>query len=133
MSKSSPFVRLVKSSNSRILLFIKINFDFLKGTPIQNTMAELWSLLHFVMPTLFDNHEEFDDWFSKDIESRLVVRYCLFFQLFVDFTLKKQFHNSFYISVLKASLKWMKNKSQDFIPYSNLLCYVESKKMLKMN
>ena len=43
-------------------------------------MAELWSLLHFVMPTLFDNHEEFDDWFSKDIESRL-VRYlfsCLF-------------------------------------------------------
>ena len=95
MSKSSPFVRLVKSSNSRILLFIKINFDFLKGTPIQNTMAELWSLLHFVMPTLFDNHEEFDDWFSKDIESRLVVRYYLFFQLFVDFTLKKQFHNSF--------------------------------------
>ena len=96
-------------------------------------MAELWSLLHFVMPTLFDNHEEFDDWFSKDIESRLVVRYCLFFQLIVDFTLKKQFHNSFYISVLKASLKWMKNKSQDFIPYSNLLCYVESKKTLKMN
>ena len=43
-------------------------------------MAELWSLLHFVMPTLFDNHEEFDDWFSKDIESRLVlVRYYLFF------------------------------------------------------
>ena len=46
-------------------------------------MAELWSLLHFVMPTLFDNHEEFDDWFSKDIESRL-VRYlfsCLFILL----------------------------------------------------
>jgi DNA helicase INO80 len=32
-------------------------------------MAELWSLLHFVMPTLFDSHEEFNDWFSKDIES----------------------------------------------------------------
>ena len=58
-------------------------------------MAELWSLLHFVMPTLFDNHEEFDDWFSKDIESRLVVRYYLFFQLFVDFTLKKQFDKFF--------------------------------------
>ena len=41
----------------------------LSGTPIQNTMAELWSLLHFVMPTLFDSHEEFNDWFSKDIES----------------------------------------------------------------
>eukprot|EP01124_Arcella_intermedia_P037076 TRINITY_DN9843_c1_g1_i1.p1 TRINITY_DN9843_c1_g1~~TRINITY_DN9843_c1_g1_i1.p1 ORF type:complete len:708 (+),score=160.85 TRINITY_DN9843_c1_g1_i1:26-2125(+) len=32
-------------------------------------MAELWALLHFIMPTLFDNHAEFADWFSKDIES----------------------------------------------------------------
>ncbi len=41
----------------------------MKSTLIQNSMAELWSLLHFVMPTLFDSHEEFNDWFSKDIES----------------------------------------------------------------
>nr|CAB3256206.1 helicase SWR1 [Phallusia mammillata] len=40
----------------------------LTGTPIQNTMAELWALLHFIMPTLFDNHAEFNEWFSKDIE-----------------------------------------------------------------
>lgn len=39
------------------------------GTPIQNSMAELWALLHFIMPTLFDSHEEFNEWFSKDIES----------------------------------------------------------------
>ena len=32
-------------------------------------MAELWALLHFIMPTLFDSHAEFADWFSKDIES----------------------------------------------------------------
>lgn len=32
-------------------------------------MAELWALLHFIMPTLFDNHQEFAEWFSKDIES----------------------------------------------------------------
>lgn len=32
-------------------------------------MAELWALLHFIMPTLFDSHEEFNEWFSKDIES----------------------------------------------------------------
>ena len=42
----------------------------LTGTPIQNNMAELWSLLHFIMPTLFDSHEEFNEWFSKDIESQ---------------------------------------------------------------
>ncbi|PRP76042.1 hypothetical protein PROFUN_01758 [Planoprotostelium fungivorum] len=39
------------------------------GTPIQNNMAELWSLLHFIMPTLFDSHDEFNEWFSKDIEN----------------------------------------------------------------
>src|SRR4051794_31811361 len=31
-------------------------------------MQELWALLHFIMPTLFDSHEEFSEWFSKDIE-----------------------------------------------------------------
>ena len=41
----------------------------LSGTPIQNSMAELWALLHFIMPILFDSHEEFNEWFSKDIES----------------------------------------------------------------
>jgi DNA helicase INO80 len=32
-------------------------------------MQELWALLHFIMPTLFDSHDEFSEWFSKDIES----------------------------------------------------------------
>lgn len=41
----------------------------LSGTPIQNSMAELWALLHFIMPTMFDSHDEFNEWFSKDIES----------------------------------------------------------------
>ena len=63
----------IKSSASqrwKMLLEFKCrNRLLLSGTPIQNSMAELWSLLHFVMPTLFDSHEEFNDWFSKDIES----------------------------------------------------------------
>jgi DNA helicase INO80 len=41
----------------------------LTGTPIQNSMAELWALLHFIMPQLFDSHEQFQEWFSKDIEA----------------------------------------------------------------
>ena len=32
-------------------------------------MPELWALLHFIMPSLFDSHEEFSEWFSKDIEN----------------------------------------------------------------
>ena len=30
---------------------------------------ELWALLHFIMPSLFDSHDEFSEWFSKDIEN----------------------------------------------------------------
>ena len=35
-------------------------------------MAELWALLHFIMPTLFDSHEQFQEWFAKDIEAHSV-------------------------------------------------------------
>ncbi|VDI53953.1 DNA helicase INO80 [Mytilus galloprovincialis] len=63
----------IKSSSSvrwKILLgFNCRNRLLLTGTPIQNSMAELWALLHFIMPTMFDSHEEFNEWFSKDIES----------------------------------------------------------------
>ncbi|XP_014672391.1 PREDICTED: DNA helicase INO80-like isoform X2 [Priapulus caudatus] len=52
-----------------LLAFTCRNRLLLTGTPIQNSMAELWALLHFIMPTLFDSHDEFNEWFSKDIES----------------------------------------------------------------
>lgn len=63
----------LKSSSSvrwKTLLGFKCrNRLLLTGTPIQNSMQELWALLHFIMPTLFDSHDEFSEWFSKDIES----------------------------------------------------------------
>ncbi|EPY53149.1 SNF2 family helicase Ino80 [Schizosaccharomyces cryophilus OY26] len=63
----------IKSSSSSrwksLLAFKCRNRLLLTGTPIQNTMQELWALLHFIMPTLFDSHNEFSEWFSKDIES----------------------------------------------------------------
>lgn len=63
----------IKSTSSvrwKLLLgFNCRNRLLLSGTPIQNSMAELWALLHFIMPTLFDSHDEFNEWFSKDIES----------------------------------------------------------------
>lgn len=70
-----------------LLSFHCRNRLLLTGTPIQNSMqgvyfpitesrlvitncfAELWALLHFIMPSLFDSHDEFNEWFSKDIEN----------------------------------------------------------------
>ena len=34
------------------------------GTPLQNNLTELWSLLHFLMPTIFDKLESFESWFD---------------------------------------------------------------------
>lgn len=63
----------IKSSQSSrwksLLSFHCRNRLLLTGTPIQNNMQELWALLHFIMPSLFDSHDEFSEWFSKDIES----------------------------------------------------------------
>nr|KYP52000.1 DNA helicase INO80 complex isogeny 1 [Cajanus cajan] len=63
----------IKSATSirwkTLLSFNCRNRLLLTGTPIQNNMAELWALLHFIMPTLFDSHEQFNEWFSKGIEN----------------------------------------------------------------
>ena len=63
-------IKNIRSQRWSTLLSLKSrNKLLLTGTPIQNTMAELWALLHFIMPQLFDSHEEFQEWFSKDIEA----------------------------------------------------------------
>lgn len=50
-------IRSLKSivANNRLLL---------TGTPIQNTLDELWSLLNFVNPQIFDDLKVFQSWFG---------------------------------------------------------------------
>ena len=31
----------------------------LTGTPLQNNLMELWSLMHFLMPKIFQSHSQF--------------------------------------------------------------------------
>lgn len=39
----------------------------LTGTPLQNDLMELWSLMHFLMPHLFQSQQEFKEWFCNPI------------------------------------------------------------------
>jgi SNF2 family DNA or RNA helicase len=53
-----------------------MNFDsirrlLLTGTPLQNNLMELWSLMHFLMPHVFNSRKEFAYWFSNPLESAL--------------------------------------------------------------
>lgn len=34
------------------------------GTPLQNNLAELWSLLNFILPDVFCNLADFESWFD---------------------------------------------------------------------
>ncbi|TQS32678.1 hypothetical protein Golomagni_07001, partial [Golovinomyces magnicellulatus] len=39
------------------------------GTPLQNNLKELWSLLHFLLPDIFTDWESFESWFDfSDLE-----------------------------------------------------------------
>lgn len=41
-----------------------MNRLILTGTPLQNNLAELWSLLNFLLPEIFDDLGTFESWFD---------------------------------------------------------------------
>lgn len=43
----------------------------LTGTPLQNNLLELWSLMHILMPDVFSSHEDFKDWFGDPLTSAI--------------------------------------------------------------
>jgi ATP-dependent helicase STH1/SNF2 len=45
------------------------NRILLTGTPLQNNLPELWSLLNFLLPKIFNSVDNFDAWFSKPFQS----------------------------------------------------------------
>lgn len=54
MSKLSQVLREMKVTNRFLLT----------GTPLQNNLHELWALLNFLLPDIFDSAENFDDYFN---------------------------------------------------------------------
>ncbi|KAJ7560784.1 hypothetical protein O6H91_04G145700 [Diphasiastrum complanatum] len=45
----------------------------LTGTPLQNDLHELWSLLNLLLPEVFDSSKVFHDWFSKPFQKEGTV------------------------------------------------------------
>ncbi|KAI7192108.1 SWI/SNF chromatin remodeling complex component [Hortaea werneckii] len=58
----------IKNLNCRLIRELQsyqsANRLLITGTPLQNNLAELWSLLHFLMPSIFDKLESFESWFD---------------------------------------------------------------------
>ncbi|XP_033627174.1 helicase SRCAP-like isoform X2 [Asterias rubens] len=61
--KSQRWQTLLNFNSQRRLL--------LTGTPLQNNLMELWSLMHFLMPHVFASHREFREWFSNPLSGMI--------------------------------------------------------------
>jgi SNF2 family DNA or RNA helicase len=47
-------------------LFIKVPHRLLlTGTPLQNSLPELWALMNFLLPDIFNSCQTFEDWFNR--------------------------------------------------------------------
>lgn len=56
-----------ESMLSQVVRALNTSFKLLlTGTPLQNNLHELWSLLNFILPDIFDSSELFDTWFSAN-------------------------------------------------------------------
>ncbi|XP_030536078.1 probable ATP-dependent DNA helicase CHR12 [Rhodamnia argentea] len=42
----------------------------LTGTPIQNSLQELWALLNFLLPSIFNSVQNFEEWFNAPFADR---------------------------------------------------------------
>ncbi|GKY95565.1 hypothetical protein MPSEU_000518000 [Mayamaea pseudoterrestris] len=58
---ASTFSQTVRTFETRYRLL-------LTGTPLQNSLLELWALLNFLVPDVFESAEQFDQWFNLDID-----------------------------------------------------------------
>ncbi|KAG7452973.1 uncharacterized protein BT62DRAFT_925514 [Guyanagaster necrorhizus] len=58
----------LKNLNSKLMREIKkynnASRMILTGTPLHNNLSELWALLNFVLPEIFTNVDDFEEWFN---------------------------------------------------------------------
>ncbi len=65
-------IKNFQSQRWQVLLNFKASHRILlTGTPLQNNLMELWSLMHFLMPQVFRSHSEFKEWFCRPVNGML--------------------------------------------------------------
>ncbi|KTW32016.1 uncharacterized protein T551_00698 [Pneumocystis jirovecii RU7] len=115
----------IKNLNCRLIRELKgydsANRLLLTGTPLQNNLTELWSLLNFLLPDIFDDLDLFQSWFD--------------FSAFQDKNQNTLFHDMDIISTLhcilkpfllrrlKADVEQFVSKKREYILYAPMTVY----------
>ena len=65
----------MKNSKSKFTQTLGTQFNsvyrlLLTGTPLQNNLGELWALLNFLLPKIFNSCEDFEKWFNQPFNSK---------------------------------------------------------------
>ncbi|XP_058009192.1 ATP-dependent DNA helicase DDM1 isoform X2 [Hevea brasiliensis] len=116
----------LKNSKCKLLKELKYlpmeNKLLLTGTPLQNNLAELWSLLNFILPDIFQSHAEFESWFDlsgkangeamKEVleEKRRAQVVAKLHAILRPFLLRR----------MKTDVEWMLPRKKEIILYATL-------------
>ncbi|CAA6658913.1 unnamed protein product [Spirodela intermedia] len=81
----------------------------LTGTPIQNSLQELWSLLNFLLPSIFNSVQNFEEWFNAPFADRCEVSLSDEEELLII----RRLHQAFFIEKKKDEVeKYLPGKTQ---------------------
>ncbi|KAK8801168.1 hypothetical protein WA158_001938 [Blastocystis sp. Blastoise] len=107
-----------ESSLSLVLRSFSSQFRLLiTGTPLQNNLHELWSLLNFLLPDIFSNAEVFNTYFRSDVHEDVVKRLHTILRPFLLRRLKTDVEKELppkqemklYIGMTDMQTQWYKN------------------------